>query len=464
MPWQFAVAVKNRMRGSAKRIAKSCAYYGRNFTSRPADNYEEVLNFCRLILERKNILRTGDEKKPEEGSFDCDSRPRPADRGVTHNSCSAREGKYARVSAQDSRLGVGTLRPSVNARPAPILLLLAGGFEHVPGGVWEVDEVVEFACAAEPEGAIDYYAFAVDVVGVIAHEVNGEVGKFFVAAETLHRVVVLRAFFDFLGGHQAREGAFGGEWAGGDGVESNVMLGPFDGERARHGEDAGFGAGRGHHVAGARIGGGVGGDDVEDVAGLFGGDPFAAEDEGAVECAGEDDSDDGVERVGREFFAASDEIAGGVIHECVDGAKFFFGGGDNAFDGREVANVGDAVGGLSAFGTNVVSGFLQGLFAAAGEKNIGAKFGEAQSHRAAQAGAASGDENCAAFQQVGLVHGMPPLISRHYSWRIRAFTARQIRNGKAKHKCKRAGETPALRNGHFALKPREGLVLVLPFS
>jgi hypothetical protein len=36
--------------------------------------------------------------------------------------------------------------------------------------------------------------------------------------------------------------------------------------------------------------------------------------------------------------------------------------------------------------------------------------------------------------------------------------------GCTKHKCKRAGGTPALRNGHFALKQREGLVLVLPFS
>jgi hypothetical protein len=59
---------------------------------------------------------------------------------------------------------------------------------------------------------------------------------------------------------------------------------------------------------------------------------------------------------------------------------------------------------------------------------------------------------------------MPPLISRHYSWRIRAFTARQIQNDKAKHKCKRAGETPALRNGSSAIKGARGLVLALPFS
>ena len=170
-----------------------------------------------------------------------------------------------------------------------------------------------------------------------------------------------------------------------------------DGERARHGEDACFGAGRRHHVAGAGICGGVGGDDVEDVAGFFGGDPFAAEDERAVECAGEDDADYGVEGVGREFFAAGDEIAGGVVDERVDGAEFFFGGGDHAFNGCEVANVGDAVGGLRAFGANVVGGLLQGFFAAAGEKNIGAEFGEAQGHGAAEAGAASGDEDCAAF-------------------------------------------------------------------
>ena len=139
-----------------------------------------------------------------------------------------------------------------------------------------------------------------------------------------------------------------------------MMLGPFDGERARHGEDARFCAGRGHHVAGAGIGGSVGGDDVEDVAGFFGGDPFAAEDEGAVERAGEDDTDYGVECVGRELFAAGDEIAGGVVDERIDGAKFFFGCGDYAFDGCEVANVGDAVGGLRAFGANVVRRFASG--------------------------------------------------------------------------------------------------------
>jgi len=60
--------------------------------------------------------------------------------------------------------------------------------------------------------------------------------------------------------------------------------------------------------------------------------------------------------------------------------------------------------------------------------------------------------------------GMPPLISRHYSWRIRAFTARQIRMGCTKHKCKRAGETPALLKGSDAIKCVRGLVLALPFS
>ena len=57
-------------------------------------------------------------------------------------------------------------------------------------------------------------------------------------------------------------------------------------------------------------------------------------------------------------------------------------------------------------------GLLQGLFAAAGEEDVGAEFGEAESHGAAEAGAASGDEDCAAFQKVGLVHRNASVISR----------------------------------------------------
>src|SRR6202012_908131 len=93
------------------------------------------------------------------------------------------------------------------------------------------------------------------------------------------------------------------------------------------------------------------------------------------------------------------------------------------FVGRDVANVGNDVRGLSSFGANIVGGLLQGLFAAAGEKNIGAEFGEAEGHGAAEAGAASGNKHCAVFQQVGLVHGDTSVV-RHTILHVSASTAR----------------------------------------
>src|SRR5580704_13955217 len=125
-------------------------------------------------------------------------------------------------------------------------LLLADGFDPVPGVVGEIDEVIEFTCTAEPEGTIDHDAFAVDIVGLMAEEVDGKIGEFVVAAEALHGMVVFCALFEIFRGEEARESAFGGERAGGDGVEPDVMPGPFDGERAGHSEDAGFGASGGH--------------------------------------------------------------------------------------------------------------------------------------------------------------------------------------------------------------------------
>jgi hypothetical protein len=45
-------------------------------------------------------------------------------------------------------------------------LFFARRFEHVPGGVRHIDEVVELACAAQPECAVDNHAFAIHVIGL----------------------------------------------------------------------------------------------------------------------------------------------------------------------------------------------------------------------------------------------------------------------------------------------------------
>src|SRR5580692_9537770 len=69
---RFVIAVRIRMRGSTQRIAKSYVCDGRNFTSRPADNYEHISKFLQIDTQAKNILRAG-QPRTEERSFDCDS-------------------------------------------------------------------------------------------------------------------------------------------------------------------------------------------------------------------------------------------------------------------------------------------------------------------------------------------------------------------------------------------------------
>src|SRR5580692_8526824 len=63
MRWWFVIAVRNRMRGSTQRIAKSYVCDGRNFTSRPADNYEEIFESLQIDTQAKNILRAERTKK-----------------------------------------------------------------------------------------------------------------------------------------------------------------------------------------------------------------------------------------------------------------------------------------------------------------------------------------------------------------------------------------------------------------
>src|SRR5215470_9120533 len=74
-------------------------------------------------------------------------------------------------------------------------LFSASGFELLPDRLGQIDEVVEFAGAAEPQSAVDDNALAIDVIGVVADQVDGEIGQLFVAAEALHRVMAFGALF-----------------------------------------------------------------------------------------------------------------------------------------------------------------------------------------------------------------------------------------------------------------------------
>ena len=89
------------------------------------------------------------------------------------------------------------------------------------------------------------------------------------AAKTLQRIRISAVSFHFGGRHETGPRAFRGKRTGGDGIEANLVLAPLHRERSGEREYACFRAGRRNNVAGAAIGGGVGGDDAENVAGLL---------------------------------------------------------------------------------------------------------------------------------------------------------------------------------------------------
>src|ERR1700683_4909498 len=66
-------------------------------------------------------------------------------------------------------------------------------FEHVPGGVGQVHEVIEFARPAQPQAAVDHYAFAVHVVGLFAQKTDREVGQLLMATDSFHRMMIFCA-------------------------------------------------------------------------------------------------------------------------------------------------------------------------------------------------------------------------------------------------------------------------------
>jgi len=124
----------------------------------------------------------------------------------------------------------------------------------------------------------------------------------------------------------------------------------------------------------------------------------------AIETAIEDDADDRVEGIGREFFGAGHEIAGSVVDDGVDAAELLVGEIRDGFDSAIVADVTSGKGRGAAAAVNFVADFLERLFAASGEEHSRAEHGEVQSHGAAEAGAAAGQEDGAILQQILLKH------------------------------------------------------------
>src|SRR6202035_4814960 len=96
-------------------------------------------------------------------------------------------------------------------------------FQQVPRSVWQIDEVVKFAGATQPQSAINHNALAIHVGCLFAEKVGGKVGEFFMTAEAFHRMIISGALFEIFRRQQTRPCAFGGKGAWGDGVEANVM-------------------------------------------------------------------------------------------------------------------------------------------------------------------------------------------------------------------------------------------------
>src|SRR5277367_4697545 len=320
-------------------------------------------------------------------------------------------------SQRDQRLSEAN--DAINAGPrAAAALFLARRFEHVPRGIRQIEEVVEFPGAAQPQAAVNHHAFTIHVVGLFTQQIYGKIGEFIVASEAAHGVMFLGALFQFLGRQQARPRTLGGKRSRRDGVQPDVMARPFDRERARQRQHTGFRAGRRHHKSGAAIRGSISRHNVQHVSGLLRGDPFFPQRQRAEKGALQHDSHHGIKGVRRKFFRARDKISGGVIHQRVHAPKFLFGRLHGFFHGAEIAYVRGGVSRAGAFGANRFGGFLQRLFAPRHQKNIRAQLGATQRHRTSQPRAAARNENGAALQQIALIHGKPPSRQHLYSSRI----------------------------------------------
>src|SRR5215831_9270526 len=284
------------------------------------------------------------------------------------------------------------------------LLLGTGGLKLFPGFFRQQGQIVEFAGATQPLAPVDHHALSVDVLRHVAQEKGSEVRQFFMLSEALHGMFADGVFFKLLRRNEPRPSALSGKRAGGDGVYANMIFRPFNGEGGRHRENAGLGAGRGHHEAGATVGRGVGGGDVEDSAAEFLGEALFCEHLRAVKRAVENNADNSVEGVGGKLLGARHEIAGGVVDQGIDFAKVAFSGSEGQFDGSVVADIAGRKSRRTTAFMNFVANVLERLLAAADEKEPGPQLHEMEGHRAAQAGAASGKKNGTTFQQIRLKH------------------------------------------------------------
>src|SRR5207249_641867 len=199
-------------------------------------------------------------------------------------------------------------------------------------------------------------------------EERGEIGQFFVPSKAFHGVLIFTVLFELFRRHQAGPGPFGGKRSRSDGVDPDVILGPLHSQRGGHGQYSRFGARRRHYEAGATIRCRVSGHNVQNISTEFLSDPPLAEYLSAVKGAIQDDANNGVERIGAELFRASNEIAGGIVHQRINSAKLQFGLSCSVFDGGIVADVARGVSGGATEPMNLLAGLAKRFLASADEK------------------------------------------------------------------------------------------------
>ena len=274
--------------------------------------------------------------------------------------------------------------------------------DALPVGVAVGHHVRERAVAHDAHGAVDRDDLAVDVLDLLAHQERRHVGEFVRAADAAHRVARLVAVVVIvLHRIEASPGALGREGARRDGVETDAVACPFDGEALGHHGDAGLRHGRRHDEGAA--GPHPGRQDAEYARLALLGDPALAAGVGHVERAVQHDVGDGVEGAGAEVLGLRDEVAGGIVDQTVERPAgpdlidhLLDGGGDADVDGMEV----DPAAGILLH--DLLGRLFEDAAAPAADHTVCAQLDELLHHHAAEARAAAGDEESLALEQVGL--------------------------------------------------------------
>jgi hypothetical protein len=118
----------------------------------------------------------------------------------------------------------------------------------------------------------------------------------------------------------------------------------------------------------------------------------------------QDDADHCFPCTRREFFGAGEEIAGSVIDQDIQRPRIpdLL---DHQLDGIALAHIANKAADFARCAVSqLAAGLLQDFAPAAADVNRCAELQKALSHRAAQASAASGDQNAFALEQIWLEH------------------------------------------------------------